>query len=350
MARTGILYSHVVKAAEKVVADGNNPTVDSVREALGATGSKSTIAPLLKRWKAEHQETLVEAETGVPAELLLAVKGVYEKLQADVGQQLAQAREAQRIALQGAAERLEQSQTDNRNLSQTKLALAADLAQTKDELSQLRAEYHARAVALAGLERDNAGQRERLADRAAEVGALNQQLAQVRTQFEHYPLATAAQRTEERQAADQRAARLEQDLAGARQHIQRQQATLTQQEMQLAQLGIDQDRWRGAADAAQGELAAMRPQRDQLAYQYKEASLAGTALAGKLDAAQEALTEARIALAGRLHQAELLDARLRQAADKEHAHERERLTLIEEKAALQAQLAQLGVAAQNGKR
>ncbi|MEC5161341.1 MULTISPECIES: DNA-binding protein [unclassified Janthinobacterium] len=339
MARIGILYSHVMKAAEKVAAEGKNPTVDSVREALGGTGSKSTIAPLLKRWKVEHQESVVAAETGVPAELLLAVKGLYQKLQADVGLQLAQASEAQRIALQGAAERLEQSQADNRNLSQTKLALAADLAQTKDELSQLRAEHHSGAITLAGLESDNAGLRARLADRAAEVAALNQQLAQARTQFEHYQHATAAQRTEERQAADQRVARLEQDLAGARQHGQIQQAALIQRETQLAQSQLEQDRWREAADALQGDLAAMRPERDQLAYQFKEASAAGAALAGKLATTQTALTEARIALAGRQHQAELLGERLRQAENKENSQEAARLTLIEEKAGLQAQLA-----------
>ncbi|MDL2355123.1 MAG: DNA-binding protein [Pseudomonadota bacterium] len=37
-----------------------NPTVDNVREALGGTRSKSTIAPMLKRWKSEHQETIAE--------------------------------------------------------------------------------------------------------------------------------------------------------------------------------------------------------------------------------------------------------------------------------------------------
>ncbi len=338
MARAGILYSHVVKAAEKVLADGKNPTVDSVREALGSTGSKSTIAPLLKRWKAEHEEDVVEVETGVPAELLLAVKGVYEKLQADVAQQLEQAREAQRIALQAAADRLQQSETDNRNLTQTKLALAADLAQTKDELAQLRAEHHSRAVAMATLESDNAGLRERLADRAAEVGALNQQLNLTRQQFEHYQEAAATQRAEERQAAEQRVARQEQDLAGARQQLQRQQASLSQQEMQITQLSAEQRRAQAAADAAQDELAALRPEHDQLAYQVKEAALDGLALADRLDLAQEALTEARIALATRQQHAEQLGERLRQAEAKETERDRERLAHIQEAATLRAQL------------
>ena len=57
MARAGIIYSHVAKAAAALVAEGKNPTVDTIRAALGDTGSKSTIAPLLKRWKASLIKT-----------------------------------------------------------------------------------------------------------------------------------------------------------------------------------------------------------------------------------------------------------------------------------------------------
>ncbi|MDC8756900.1 DNA-binding protein [Janthinobacterium sp. hw3] len=345
MARTGILYSHVVHAAAKVVADGKNPTVDSVREALGGTGSKSTIAPLLKRWKAEHQETVIEAETGVPAPLLLAVKAVYEQLQEDAGRQVTQAREAQRIALQAAAERLEQSETDNRNLSQTKLALAADLAQTKDELAQLRAKHHAQALALATLESDNGGLRERLADRAAEVAALNQQLTQTRQQFEHYQEAAAEQRTRDRQAADQRAARLEQDMAGARQHLQRQQTDLARQEAQIAQLAGEQQQWQAAAEAARTQLAGLQAERDQQSYQFQQASLDNAALADTLDASQAALDDVRIALAVQQKQADFFKEQLSYAEEREAARQSALLALIGEKATLQAQL---GGVSENG--
>ena len=54
MGRAGILYSDVARVATQLVEAGNLPTVDTVRAALGGTGSKSTIAPYLKRWKAEQ--------------------------------------------------------------------------------------------------------------------------------------------------------------------------------------------------------------------------------------------------------------------------------------------------------
>src|SRR5437868_11897316 len=83
MARAGILYSHVAQAAAKLATEGKNPTVDNVREALGSTGSKSTIAPFLKRWKAEHEDVVLAQDAGVPRELLQVVKGLYESLQQD---------------------------------------------------------------------------------------------------------------------------------------------------------------------------------------------------------------------------------------------------------------------------
>ena len=64
MARAGILYSHVAKAAAQLTAAGKNATVDTVREALGGTGSKSTIAPMLKQWKAQHEGEVAAAQRG----------------------------------------------------------------------------------------------------------------------------------------------------------------------------------------------------------------------------------------------------------------------------------------------
>ncbi|GGZ80154.1 DNA-binding protein [Paraglaciecola sp. Hal342] len=53
MARAGVTYHDIAKAAEAIKTHGQEPTVDRVREHLG-TGSKSTIAPLLKRWRSDR--------------------------------------------------------------------------------------------------------------------------------------------------------------------------------------------------------------------------------------------------------------------------------------------------------
>ncbi|MEV8787052.1 DNA-binding protein, partial [Klebsiella pneumoniae] len=52
------------------------------------------IAPMLKRWKAEHQEVVAGGDTGLPVDLVEAVKCVYQRLQDDVVKQLEAANEA----------------------------------------------------------------------------------------------------------------------------------------------------------------------------------------------------------------------------------------------------------------
>jgi hypothetical protein len=103
MARAGVLYSHVAKAAAQLAAAGKNPTVDTVREAIGGTGSKSTIAPMLKQWKAQHGGEVAAAGAGLPADLLEAVQGVYERVQEGAKAQVEQLRAEHQQAAQGRA-------------------------------------------------------------------------------------------------------------------------------------------------------------------------------------------------------------------------------------------------------
>jgi chromosome segregation ATPase len=337
MARAGILYSHVAQAATSLVADGRNPTVDNVRAALGGTGSKSTIAPFLKRWKMEHQETIAEAHSGLPATLLQAVKGLHQHMQAEVGQQLDQARQEHDAALHAAVAREQQLRADHQALSAANAALSADLEHAREALAQLQASHHAQAVTLATAQADNAGLQQRLADRAAEVAALNHQWSRSREQFEHYQEATAGQRAQERQAAEQRIARLEQDLAGARQAMLAQQATTAQQEMQIAQLRTEAGRLHEAGHAVQDELASVRAERDQLAYRLRETATTSQALVDKLEAAQQALTESRMALAAQERQTALVAERVGQAEAKAEQLDKDRLALFQERAVLLAQ-------------
>ena len=51
MARPGITYEQVASAADALVGQGDRPTIQAVREALG-TGSPNTIHRHLTQWKA----------------------------------------------------------------------------------------------------------------------------------------------------------------------------------------------------------------------------------------------------------------------------------------------------------
>ena len=88
MARAGVTYHDIAKAAEAIKAQGQKPTVDRVREHLG-TGSKSTIAPLLKRWRTDNGNTADIG--GLPNDLVAAVKSLHEHLQQEADHRIEQA-------------------------------------------------------------------------------------------------------------------------------------------------------------------------------------------------------------------------------------------------------------------
>ncbi|MFT2588651.1 DNA-binding protein, partial [Escherichia coli] len=73
--------------------------------------------------KTEHQEVVAGGDTGLPVDLVEAVKGVYQRLQDDVTRQL-----------EGANEAHEQAQAAMRNQRDAALAAEAQLRQVHTTL------------------------------------------------------------------------------------------------------------------------------------------------------------------------------------------------------------------------
>ncbi len=73
MARPGVTYLDIAKAATHLVEQGHYPSIEAVRHVLG-TGSNGTISRYLKAWR-EKQGNRLEAEQGLPETLLVVVKG-----------------------------------------------------------------------------------------------------------------------------------------------------------------------------------------------------------------------------------------------------------------------------------
>ena len=90
MARGGIYKSEVLRARERLLAQGRYPSIDAVRAELGDTGSKTTIHRYLKE---------IEEEQGSPAGSQVAVS---EALQELVGRLAAQLHAGAELGLLGA--------------------------------------------------------------------------------------------------------------------------------------------------------------------------------------------------------------------------------------------------------
>jgi chromosome segregation ATPase len=159
----------------------------------------------------------------------------------------------------------------------------------------------------------------------------------MRAQFEHYQESTARQRTQERQAFEQRIVRLEQDLAGSQRQQAAQQVSIGQQETRLAHLGADNERLQKDVDSADELLAAVRTERDQLMHQVQTLSAAHTEAKRRLEALEEALTESRIEAASARKLIEMLTQALDRAEAKAEQADRERLQLMQTMLERQAQ-------------
>lgn len=182
MARTGITFDQVARHADAMQAEGRNPTIQGLREALGGTGSPNTIHKHLTAWREARPQAVAQVPK-IPAELVAALS-----------------RELSRAAAQACAEiekKLVQAQADAARL-------AAEKAAAEGKAEQLNA--------------DLAGMREEvLRERLAAEQARNE-LAKAMLRFEEEMAALRTELTKERQGrfeTEQQAAVLAARLADA---------------------------------------------------------------------------------------------------------------------------------------
>ena len=196
MARAGVNYSNISQAAEYIQTQGQVPTVDRVREYLG-TGSKSTIAPLLKQWRETNAAS--SSEHALPKDLINSVKTLYDLVQ------------------QQAKVKIEEIQNECNDITET---LNQQLTSTLTKISELDKDNSTLKTALAKLQAENSTLQEALRTtrneneksafklleiqtRVSELKAVNSELKQeckdIRDHFEHYQLRSADERQHERE-------------------------------------------------------------------------------------------------------------------------------------------------------
>ncbi|SFM24194.1 replication region DNA-binding N-term, partial [Desulfomicrobium norvegicum] len=133
MAREGITYDQVAQVADKMVADGHQPTIRAVRDALG-TGSPNTVHAHLQAWRAARPQAQAQAPE-LPSELVLAL-----------AQEIERAAARARSEVEG---RLVDAQAEAGDLATAGAALEAELAEAMIRVEALTTERdQAQATAL----------------------------------------------------------------------------------------------------------------------------------------------------------------------------------------------------------
>ena len=196
MARAGITYYDVSKAAEAIKIQNQEPTVDRVREHLG-TGSKSTIAPLLKRWRSDNGE--LADVSGLPNDLVEVVKALHERVQQMADQRIAQSRNEFKASNEELRKELTEARNSIVQLTDRQQDVNAQLSQiTEAKALQGKSLEEVRIkLATAEAQRDEA--LSRTAELKESVAELKQENKDIRDHFEHYQQRTAEDRQQERE-------------------------------------------------------------------------------------------------------------------------------------------------------
>lgn len=239
----GIQPADVFAAADALLAEGQRPTIERVRQKIGR-GSPNTVSPLLERWFATLSARMAGTTTGtsssasasasVPAAVQSAAQLLWDtaRKEAQALEQSAQA--SVRDELQAREEALGEGLV---TLAQRETAFA----QTRSSLDSALAAAQQAAEALRHQLRDQAREAQRMrSDLDGQVVQLNAQLAQAMDRHE-----TA------RRAHDQVLAAKDQDLRHAEErHAQEHQRML-----------LEVDRGRQATKSMEAELDLERQRR-----------------------------------------------------------------------------------------
>lgn len=145
MARSGVQFEDVQGAIEALLAKGEAPSVQKIREVLG-TGSFTTISDHLREWRFQREAGRdLPAAQAMPEPVQRLAEGLWHTAQEAAGEALASYREQADHRVAEAQAAMQEAQRKVENAEQREAALAAHLAGTEQRLEQ-------RSAALARVE------------------------------------------------------------------------------------------------------------------------------------------------------------------------------------------------------
>jgi chromosome segregation ATPase len=193
MARTGVYFSDVKKARDKLVAQGRHPSIDAVRAALGDTGSKTTIHKFLRELDVEENAP----ERNVSDAILTLAKQLGEQLKQEAGVELEAVRDE--MAELRAAHLVQMAEMEKK-LADSRLAhddVARQLSASLAESAKLQDQLHAQQIARHTAEQHSIDLGARLADAQQHQTSLEDKHRQAREALEHFRTAAREQRDQE---------------------------------------------------------------------------------------------------------------------------------------------------------
>lgn len=258
MARAGLSRLDVKRARDSLLAQGQHPSIDAIRIALGNTGSKTTIHRYLKELEEEEGSALKRA--GTTSDAILDLVGrlaarLHEEAQSVAEQQVTVAT-AQRQQVREEADKL----------SAELAAVRTELAQAHATIATERAAHSNTQAALQQrtLEAERLAQQvrdftERQTEQEGFRRSLEEKLQHAHQALEHFRNASKEQRDQDARRHEQQVQQLQAEIRQANQTLIVKQGEITQLNKEGARLATEA----GAASKRVRELE-MRDEQAQL--------------------------------------------------------------------------------------
>ena len=203
MARNGIQYSDVQQAIDVLLARGDNPSVQRIRDVLG-TGSFTTISEHFRLWRNEREQNRdVPPPKGVPEAVVTAASQLWQEAQEAANQALVHYREEANRQVEAAQQAEQQAGRQAADAEQRESALAEHLRHVEQRMEALNRELAASQT--------NEHHWQQLAQAARDEGVqLKQAHQHLLKQAEENAQAQADELNQQRLAAEQRLGQEEQ--------------------------------------------------------------------------------------------------------------------------------------------
>lgn len=212
MARLGVTYQDIANAANQLVGQGKQPTIEMIRHFLG-TGSSTTIANHLRKWRAEQDGTLnLSRVENLPKEMITLMKGLWERLCFEANEKV----KAIEITHQQVISELQQEVQKYKNNNQRWQNLFNQWKKEKDEFLTDKISLEQGIQVLqqeaSGLKFTIESQEKHLQEKQDRIAELNRLHSLVQANLEHYRESAREQRLIDQQQFDEQKQALQAEI------------------------------------------------------------------------------------------------------------------------------------------
>lgn len=236
MARAGIYKSEVLRARDRLIAQGRHPSIDAVRVELGNTGSKTTISRYLKEIE-EEEGGRSKGTAAVSESILELASRLAERLHEEADARLHEQATRHDATLQALRNDLAAAQSESAAFRDQLERAQLTLDETGEELEASRASGQEQATRCAQLEQQVTDLLERVAEAGAYAQSLESLHQNARDALEHFRQAAKEQREQIQRQHDQQVAFFQSELRSQQEASSRLQQKQLEAQRETSELG-----------------------------------------------------------------------------------------------------------------